>query len=1289
MDSRAWNGAELVSASPEGLVFRLTPVISGPVTIAEGEVRFSLLGSDVLTTREGTLDPVYIVNIAVPPQASPLARTLKSSTAQAWQGRLPAAAVLNEAPAEQERIFQAADNLRGAGLLGKASFTTIGGLRVMRLPIFPVQQDAVRRQVTLAGTIEVAVDFNISANGKSPSPRTVRSANRPARLNRLARLTVINPEQARGMEAVQTLDGFDWAWPEGYLYKFSVQLEGVYQLSFENLKAKGVRLPDGGLQSERLRLYGGSGLPLPEDSREEIHLGLRECPLLIDDGGDGQFEPGDNIIFYARSGGGWVSDTTIGWAYQTNPYITTNVYWLNINPSGGGWRMSEMTVEDFADTVVTAAPVRIYQETDRFIYGRDNFLGGGLMWYSFTYDGVSRSSHLVSLEGMDLSQPVLLRTRLVNTKYTSPLIDVIVNNELVRTFLPASHTNPLSGVEQFTLSNGEFHPGVNYVTFEQRRSDTRALFDWLDVRYTADFMASRSFESISSNSIVGYDLSSQRDPILFNVSNQYSVSYARGSQINILENRACIRRYFLYNYSEFRSLPDRFQEYIAPESDLPDLLSNENTCEIIMIVPDAYWGVMKPLLEHYNRSSTAARVRLSEIYNLFSSGVMDPTAIRNFLHFTVSLPWRQPPDYVVFCGDGDYNYRNIDRPPAEAFLPPFEDINTGYSTDDWFVDFNSADGDYLPEMVTGRLTADSEWEMQNIVDKIIAYDENPEFGPWRNRAVMVADDEYGEDSNRESRHISDTEEISTTLLPAAMDKVKIFLTEYQREFGREKPRAGTDLVNAINEGALLVNYMGHGNPTLWAHEHVFVQSRDLPRIETSRKLPFYVAFTCDWGYWDDQSAPCFPEILLTQPERGAIAAIASTRLTFEDQNSALAKRFFTNLFRSPEPVTLGEALKIAKREAVYSMCPTYTLMGDPTMYPARPKLTGRFVSLSPYPLTPLALSEVQGRIFDPENLFDPEFNGVMNFTIRDVDIPKQYTITYYDSQDQERKIILNYTLAGAPVYRGDFTVRNGEFTGSFIIPEDVSMGSGANGKVVGYFNNDMLDGVIIADSARFADHAAMAQDVTPPEMWVYFNHRAYRAGDPIGAEPILIVDVFDSSGINLTGKMGHGLSITIDGQKTTDLTPYFSYNTDSHQAGSLAHVIGPLTAGEHNAEIMAWDSFNNFSVKTVSVYVAATAQELMIDRVLNWPNPFKKTTALTFVINRSAEYEIKIYTLGGRRIRDFRGYASRAGLVSDVEWDGRDYAGMTVGNGVYLYKVTAWDEEGGKVEGLGKIARIR
>ncbi len=66
---------------------------------------------------------------------------------------------------------------------------------------------------------------------------------------------------------------------------------------------------------------------------------------------------------------------------------------------------------------------------------------------------------------------------------------------------------------------------------------------------------------------------------------------------------------------------------------------------------------------------------------------------------------------------------------------------------------------------------------------------------------------------------------------------KIYLAEYPPIFvgsGRRKPAVNDAIVSAINNGTLIVNYIGHGNPKVWAHENVFEQSTTVPRLNNDK-----------------------------------------------------------------------------------------------------------------------------------------------------------------------------------------------------------------------------------------------------------------------------------------------------------------------------------------------------------------------------------------------------------------------------------------------------------------------
>ena len=1275
--AHAFAETNLISSDKDGVTFDVIPQPSTDLTTVDDNVRIELIGGDIIQISGKPEVPVMLVTVAVPPNSNPRVRVVHRESGKIFSGRFP----LYTPHISESDIPSTQNSVIENQIIGDYIKSSIGGVPVIRVPVYPANYDRALNQVDLANNIEIRVDFNAENNVK---------VRKPAKLSRMGELVVINPQQVKNWSIANSSSFTEPSWPNGYLYRFPIDREGMYRLRYEDFGGKGVNIPEGGIRTDQLRIFGNGGGMLSENPNDSTQLGLIECAVYIEDGGDGSFDYGDWLSFYAKGAGGWMRNDEGVWDYQVHPYSNDNYYWLNIDIGGSGLRMSPIEESATVDTTVQSAPVRIYYGPDNFIYGSSSFVGAGRRWYTHTFDGVSRFNRNIILESVDNAKMAVMRCRLVSARSfnsPSPHMEFSFNNEAIDTFIPGSHSSQFGGIKIFNLAGNLIKSGSNSVIFNQTNSGVTSMFDWLDFKYYSELDRSLIFESVPHNGSVRY-LFSKPDAMVFDISNHNDVRYLISERLTVNQDPNEPKRYSVLRSSDFLSVPVRFEEYFPPEADVSNLWAESNGADVILITPEAYWDVLEPFLEHFTRMTPpkkAVRVRLSEVYNRYSGGLMDPVAIRNMLHYAQEN-WTTPPEYVVFCGDGDYNYRDIGRPTSKNFLPPFELKASGWATDDWYVDFSPDDTYVLPEMIHGRFTANSPYEMESIISKTIEYSENPEFGLWRNTITLVADDEKGESINNE-KHILQQEAHANSNLPASLDVDKIYLMEYEATIGREKPKSGDDLVKAINRGTLLVNYMGHGNPTLWAHEHVFVLSRDLPLIERSRRLALFVAFTCDWAYWDNAATQSFPEQLLGMRGSGAIGAIASTRLTYAGENFTLATNYFKSQF-TDDHLTIGEALALAKHLSLRSRSTTYHLLGDPTLHLANPQLKGSLKLPTPHPLKPLALTTIEGEISGTNNESLQDFSGELELLVKDTDIKKTYVIEYYNYNGDFIEEPVRYKTNGIDVYRGKFGIESGLINGSFIIPKDVTL-KGELGRIYAYFHNDEIDGIIAIDSVITADQAASGEDSVAPEINVFFDHRGYREGDKIGKSPLLIVDVADSSGINLTGKMGHGISVSIDGGRQISLTEDFEYDLDSYQSGSLEHRIGPLANGMHEIEMVAWDSYNNIAIKNLEITIADDEGGLTLDHVLNWPNPFKSTTQLTFTIDRPVDYEILIFTVDGRRIWDYRGRALQAGIVSDAVWNGRDRAGRQVGNGVYLYQVNAWDENGQRAESLGRIAYVR
>ena len=139
-------------------------------------------------------------------------------------------------------------------------------------------------------------------------------------------------------------------------------------------------------------------------------------------------------------------------------------------------------------------------------------------------------------------------------------------------------------------------------------------------------------------------------------------------------------------------------------------------------------------------------------------------------------------------------------------MPPYED--GANCTDDDYVEFGSGS---LPELRTGRWPAQSESELQAIMDKTIAYASHPLYGPWENTATYAADDEWKGPDCGEWGHVEHSEDLATDTLslPEYFTVKKSTRCSIRFAAVPRVSEAGCksrDLLRSINHGTLIVNF---------------------------------------------------------------------------------------------------------------------------------------------------------------------------------------------------------------------------------------------------------------------------------------------------------------------------------------------------------------------------------------------------------------------------------------------------------------------------------------------------
>jgi hypothetical protein len=1153
---------------------------------------------------------------------------------------------------------------------------TIRGRQLVTIIINPVQGDQYYREVE----IELTFHGGMTVTGFTvPDPR----------FDRVFGSALANWEEARDWpkpsRSMARLGATSPFGDENTWYKIAVQSTGLVKVTLSDLAAAGLR--SGSLASETIRLYNGGGQQLPMDNADP-RPGLTEVALLIRDGGDGFFDAADTLYFYGEAVNRWIYEANLTPHYESNRYTAENVYWLAISSelAGTAQRMAtvDATPSGLEDTVVTTYRHRVHIERDSLLFWKSdgrvrNFYR--LFWTNFTAPSFFVSTANVVDDGLD----EIFVAAVTSEIYPDTLFDLTVNGA-------AAVRQECAYRQGCTFSDATLREGLNELEIRFGSGSGVPYVDYIELGYTSlarpvsnvvDMTAPVTSPRLARIDIVD-DYAA--DPLALNLNNpQRPVimeGYERSAGLISFDHE-------LSEVSPNRIMVTGLNSSLAPASITKVTVQNLRTApgqkDLLVVTADEFVAPLQEWVDYRESDGYSIHVvTVEDIYDNFSWGLTDPAAIRDYLKFAYDSYPAPAPSMVLFVGDGNYDFLTKLGFAADNFVPPFtNDIDSSYAySDDNYVYFGSygkldADSSFIGgpdqgvDMMTARWPVNSAAEIGVIVDKIKRYESPSVFGAWRTEVSLIADDEFAEGRTSEIIHTAQAETIAAQL-PRYVKRDKTYAIEHPF-VGRRKPSMADAIVDAFNEGRLIINYVGHGNPVLWAHEHFFTSAEDLPRLNNYDRLPLVFAASCAIGFFDEPMIEAMAEDLLVYPDGGAVAVISATRLVYSGSNHNFHKAVCDHLF-GEDSLTIVEAMYAAKLQHQYNSSLSqirndraYTCFGDPCLKlglpPLRMQLDSEIDSL--VALMPISL---QGHVVDAAGV---RFAGDGTATVSIYDADKERT--YVSTDHGGSALPIDYSVNGATIYRGTVPVVGGDFELQFVPPLDIGYG-GSSARIEFYFDLGTIDGVGAVDSLYVSEQIAASSDSVGPVIGYTFTGREeFVSGDVVSKGDDLIVSLTDSSGLNLTGWLGHGITLIMDDQddQQVNLTGLFQYDENEYTSGALTYSLGGLEPGVHRFQIKAWDNANNSSMAEFSAEIAVDSEETVRD-LLNFPNPMADSTNFAFHSLRPLEkFSLEIFTLSGRKIRVFDLYSLVAGYNDDIIWRGNDFSGDRVAAGVYVYKGTA------------------
>ena len=1089
----------------------------------------------------------------------------------------------------------------------------------------------------------------------------------------------------------------------GNWYKMAVKQAGIYKIDLAFLNGLGINTAN--LTASSIRVFGNGGGMVPENNAIPRIDDLAEISLEMNDGGDGIFNGSDYCLFYAPGPHQWSKDSLNSrFRHSKNRYSDSAYYFLTIG--GIGARIPAQSTGGAAGLTVSSYDDRYYYENNLV-----NLLNSGQEWYGEEFNnnpgGNSNRNFSIDWTGLQLNQPLTLISDMAAASVGGDAdITIAANGKAVQGlhFLAVSGNflDPFAvGVNQaniFTTSqslitlNFNFSSKVagargwlNWMELFGRRSLTMngniPLFfrDWQSVgkAATASFQINNAGAAASV-----WEITDAQKPIKMAMSTTGTLSFF-SNDVSRLREYVCFVDAGLAAPIPLGKIANQNLHQSAFAQMLvithPTLLKQANRLA-------AYH------LQHDNIASVV--VTVDQVYNEFSGGGPDPAGIRDFVKMyydKAGSDTAKRPRYLLLFGAGSYDYQN--RIPGNTNLVPvYESANSldplsTYTSDDFFGlldnsdDINQSNPNSLLDIGIGRIPAGNETEAAIMVDKILRYQSSKSQGAWRNQSVYIADDQ---DDNL---HVNDAEFIAADAASAntQLNQYKVYLDAYplvSGSGGARYPVANEAIVNQVNNGTLLVNYNGHGSYLRLAEEAVLTQT-ELSRFRNPDKLPLFITASCDFAPHDDPQKKSLGGALLSADSTGAIALLTTTRLVFAYSNRQINDSYLKIALKptaNGDFLTLGESVKMAKNNTAllsgdFLNNRKFTLLGDPALQLSFPKLNLQLTTLNNQPInatdTLRALEKYTftGIVTNAAGKQVTDFSGPLQVRFFD----KAQTVKTLGNSTASPP--LAFTQQAGILYQGNATVQNGQFSFSFIVPQDISYQPGKS-RISLYAGDGMRDaggintGFYVGGQGR-----VLNKDITGPVIKPFINDEQFLNGGITNEFPILLINLFDSSGINTTGNgIGHDITVAIDGDEKNSqvLNNYYTATSDSYQSGKVIFQLPEQAAGKHSLTIKAWDVANNSS--TVSLdYVVKKQASLVVSKIMNYPNPFAGSTRFSFEHNqpgKELQVTITIFDAAGKRVKQIKKQVNSAGTRNcEIIWSGDSDSGAKLTKGHYIYQV--------------------
>ncbi|KQT33100.1 hypothetical protein ASG22_17930 [Chryseobacterium sp. Leaf405] len=1128
----------------------------------------------------------------------------------------------------------------------------------------------------------------------------------------------------------------------GAFYKIKVDKSGIFKITAQFLRDNGIN--PASVNPKNFRIYGNGGVMLPEFNQDVKYSALQENAIQVVGEDDGTWNDNDYALFYAQGPDGYnLYNKSNGNGYKRretrfsssenvkNIYEDVSYYFINFD-KGPGKRVQPVDINLPATPLITRFDN--YQVINN---DQKNLMKVGRTWVedapfvtdktvSFTTASAIQPGDVIRYTAQAIGFRSQKNTLSIDINNQSPTVTIVPQPDLSASyeFFPIKYAGTTTGLTgtQLTFNlkpnitanpNGTFYPDY----FEVQYKDN-LTFNGTQINF-------RDYSLVSgSNTTYGFSLSNAG-------SAEQIWDVTDITNANRRVNKASGNTTFNFAYTA--SDQNFNNEFVAFRNDAAfspqfvgrignqNLSALSNVDYLIITVPEMMAQAQR--LANYHQTKNNYNVQIidtDKIYNEFGSGSRDLTAIRDFVT-KLNTPLGTL-KYVFILGDASYDYKNRISNNSNIVSSynseNSNDVIASYVTDDYIVMTKPQTVEHidsnLPDLPVGRIPAATVTEAGNMIDKTLAYNnslsgQSSPFGEWRMKLDFVVDDD------------NDTGPIFHDVMNSTLSSVfesgtdlkeynvrKLYLDAFPRQStsgGFRYPQVNQAIFNDVGN-SLYLFYFGHGGINGWAQERVFTldEINNLNNFSNVySRFPFVSTITCEFTLWDEPATASAGEQLMKLKQGGPATMITSSRAIAVDYGIDFTNLFTQNIFKltSDDFETLGYAhLNAKKQYGGQNNHLKVNYLGDPAMKLSRPKrllVIDNIETPVPGLIRGLDFVKVKGHINNPNGSVNTSFNGKVIINIFDKRLNKTTL-----NNSGALSPVLQYTEEGSAIVKAAGIAVNGVFTAEFYVPKDINYAIGT-GRILAYADNKASD-VFNNQPVQVGDiNPNGINDNEPPKVKLYMNNTNFAEGGITDQNPMLLACVTDDTGINSTGSgIGHDITVYLDGQiiNTVVLNDFYSPGEGNgcvspsladYQKGNVTYPFRNLAVGQHQLTFKVWDINNNSTTSTLNFEVKDEAdQHLIINRPLNWPNPFTNKTYVQFEHNCDdiLDVNVQIYTITGKLVRTLSQPVVAEPFLQGfrtprqaIEWDGRDDFGATVAKGTYIFKIFAKSQNQEKCKG--------